>query len=142
MVDSKTTALSAITTPALEDLFYGVDDPGGTPASGQMTGVSVFGEMGGGKIGVDFVGSPAAGDLPIAQGVVDAHDPTDYEAIRKAEAEADLPNVPAWMKWDVETGQAYIDDNVTDLASAKVVMSGLLHMLFLMRDYHFPGLAD
>ena len=95
-----------------------------------------------GKIGVDFVGSPAGGDLAIAQGVIAAHDPTDYEAIRKADAEADLPNVPAWMKWDVETGKAYIDNNVTDLASAKVVMKGLLHMLFLMRDYHFPGLAD
>ena len=47
MADTKASALSAITTPALEDLFYGVDDPGGTPASGQMTGVSVFGEMGG-----------------------------------------------------------------------------------------------
>ena len=111
-------------------------------AAGLSVHIEGVAQVVGGKIGVDFVGSPAAGDLPIAQGVVDAHDPTDYEAIRKAEAEADLPNVPAWMKWDVETGQAYIDDNVTDLASAKVVMSGLLHMLFLMRDYHFPGLAD
>ena len=94
------------------------------------------------KIGVDFVGSPITGDLAIAQGVIAAHDPTDYEAIRKADAEADLPNVPAWMKWDVETGKAYIDENVTDLASARAAMKGLMHMLFLMRDYHFPGLAD
>lgn len=33
MADSKTTALSELTNPAFTDLLYGVDDPGGTPAS-------------------------------------------------------------------------------------------------------------
>lgn len=37
----KITALTENTSPALEDLLYGVDDPGGTPASRKMTVQSV-----------------------------------------------------------------------------------------------------
>lgn len=40
MADTKATALSAF-TPVLTDLLYGVDDPGGTPASGKLTLTSV-----------------------------------------------------------------------------------------------------
>ena len=36
MADTKTTALAAF-TPVLADLLYGVDDPGGSPDSGQFT---------------------------------------------------------------------------------------------------------
>lgn len=36
MADAKVTALSGF-TPVLTDLVYGVDDPGGTPASGKLT---------------------------------------------------------------------------------------------------------
>lgn len=38
MADSKLTALSALSVPALEDLLYAVDDPSGTPASAKVTG--------------------------------------------------------------------------------------------------------
>lgn len=41
MADTKTTGLSAF-TPVLTDLVYGVDDPGGTPASGKLTLQSVM----------------------------------------------------------------------------------------------------
>ena len=36
MADSKLTALSEISVPALEDLLYLVDDPAGTPVSNKM----------------------------------------------------------------------------------------------------------
>ena len=38
MADSKLTALSEISVPALEDLLYVVDDPSGTPVSNKVTG--------------------------------------------------------------------------------------------------------
>jgi len=42
MVDSKLTALTALTTPAPEDLLYIVDDPSGTPAERKVTLADVF----------------------------------------------------------------------------------------------------
>lgn len=41
MPDQKLTALSAF-TPVATDIIYGVDDPGGSPASGKLTLQSVF----------------------------------------------------------------------------------------------------
>ena len=41
MADTKVTALTAF-TPVLTDIIYGVDDPGGTPASGKLTLTSVL----------------------------------------------------------------------------------------------------
>lgn len=41
MADSKVTALTALTTPADEDLLYTVDDPAGTPVSKKITWTSI-----------------------------------------------------------------------------------------------------
>jgi hypothetical protein len=41
MADTKLTALTANTTPALTDILYIVDDPGGTPASQKVTLTSI-----------------------------------------------------------------------------------------------------
>lgn len=43
MADTKLTALTEISVPALEDLYYIVDDPGGTPASNKITGYRLGG---------------------------------------------------------------------------------------------------
>lgn len=43
MADQKLTALSEISVPALEDLFYVVDDPAGTPVSNKITGYRMGG---------------------------------------------------------------------------------------------------
>lgn len=43
MADSKLTALGEISVPALEDLFYTVDDPAGTPVSNKVTGYRLGG---------------------------------------------------------------------------------------------------
>jgi hypothetical protein len=43
MVDSKLTALTALSTPAGEDLFYVVDDPSGTPTGKKITLTDLLG---------------------------------------------------------------------------------------------------
>ena len=43
MADTKASALTELTTPALEDLLYIVDDPSGTPTSKRVTLANVFG---------------------------------------------------------------------------------------------------
>lgn len=45
MADTKLTALSEISVPALEDLLYTVDDPSGTPVSNRITAARLFGAM-------------------------------------------------------------------------------------------------
>lgn len=46
MADTKVTALSEISVPALEDLLYLVDDPSGTPVSQKVTLARVLGVVG------------------------------------------------------------------------------------------------
>jgi hypothetical protein len=43
VADSKLTALTEISVPALEDLFYTVDDPSGTPVGNKITGTRLGG---------------------------------------------------------------------------------------------------
>jgi hypothetical protein len=45
MADSKLTALSEVSVPALEDLLYLVDDPSGTPVSNKVTAQRLLGQM-------------------------------------------------------------------------------------------------
>lgn len=45
MADSKISALTALTTPASEDLLVVIDDPSGTPTSKKMTLQSLFGAV-------------------------------------------------------------------------------------------------
>lgn len=46
MADTKLTGLSELSIPSLEDLFYTVDDPGGTPISNKLTAARMLGEGG------------------------------------------------------------------------------------------------
>ena len=51
------------------------------------------------QVAVDFIGEPSQDDLDTAQAVIDAHDATDYEAIRQAQADTDAANIPGWASW-------------------------------------------
>ena len=48
-----------------------------------------------GQVGVDFVSEPTAQDITDAQAVIDAHDPTDFEALAKQMAQTRLQNAKA-----------------------------------------------
>lgn len=56
--------------------------------------------------------------------------------VAQEQARVDLGAVPAWMKtFTAAQAEAYIETNVTTLASAKVVLKIMAKMLVLMRDH-------
>lgn len=61
MADTKTTALTAMTTPVGTDLIYVVDDPGGTPASQKLTFANAWTNYY--KVQADTLYQPLDGDL-------------------------------------------------------------------------------
>lgn len=80
-----------------------------------------------------------------AQAVLDAHDPdvlTDAQqaAAREARAETDAANIPGWARWTETEVLDYIDTNVTDLASAKVVLTAMARLLVALRNKQWPNL--
>ncbi len=58
----------------------------------------------------------------------------------RSEARAQVQNIPNWATWtEVETLD-HIDTNVTDLASAKVVIRAMARMLIALRNERWPDL--
>lgn len=49
-------------------------------------------------------------------------------------AKDDFENAPGWSTWTAAEAAAWIDANVTDLASAKVAMSGMARAIVRLRD--------
>jgi hypothetical protein len=51
-------------------------------------------------------------------------------------AQENLPNLPNWVKnWTPDEMEAYVETNVTDLASAKLVLQKLAWLCGALRDY-------
>lgn len=75
-----------------------------------------------------------------------AHQPTQAEldAIAKQQAldvaslqaKTDFATIPAWMRTGTaEQGEAWIETNVTNLATAKVALKNLVRVIVLLRDF-------
>lgn len=78
--------------------------------------------------------------------VVDAHDPdalTAGQAALAASADADTraKAIPGWAQWDEQQAIDYINETVTDLASAKTVLVAMARLLVAQRDALWPGLG-
>lgn len=89
---------------------------------------------------------PAEGDEALAQAALDAHDPDaltpEQAALRVAEdAPARAAAIPGWATWDEAQAVAYIENNVKDLASAKVVLIAMARVLVALRDAQWPLLG-
>ena len=56
------------------------------------------------------------------------------ELINKLQTKKAVAKIPGWCEWTAEQAEAYIEKNVTDLASAKTVMKKMAQMLILLRD--------
>jgi len=96
----------------------------------------------------------AAGELPAEQQeiisqVIAQHDPTikteeqiadERKVAAKAGAENIAAAIPGWAHWTETEVLAYIDGNVTDLASAKVVLKALARMVVALRNAEWPHL--
>jgi hypothetical protein len=48
--------------------------------------------------------------------------------------------LPGWATWTAQETEDYIDTNVTDLASAKVVLKALAKAIVALRNARWPGL--
>ena len=49
----------------------------------------------------------------------------------------ELRNVPNWAKWSMAETVSYIDENVTDLQSAKVVLKNMAKIIIALRNRVF-----
>lgn len=98
MADTKLTALSAF-TPVRTDLLYGVDDPGGTPASGKLTIA-------------DALGLATAADVAIADagGIITADDVED--ALQEIATNVDT----------LDTNLSTLTTNYNETAAVRVVV--------------------
>ena len=56
------------------------------------------------------------------------------DLINKLEAKKGIADLPGWCDWTANQVETYIEDNVTDLASAKIVLKKMAQMLVLLRD--------
>lgn len=77
MADTKLTALTALTTPSLDDLIYTVDDPAGTPASRKTTIAELMTAT-----GLLHTAGPADGNQTMAVGVMYVTNISGYTADR------------------------------------------------------------
>ncbi len=63
-------------------------------------------------------------------------EPVENQAVRRAES------VPGWATWSEPDTLAWIDENVTDLASAKQALRAMSRMVIALRDAQWPGLGE
>lgn len=88
---------------------------------------------------------PQDGDEDAAADVLAAHDPAEQtpEQValdRAMRAPARVKDVPGWATWDEAQAVAYIENNVKDLPSAKIVLVAMARLLVALRDAQWPGL--
>jgi len=55
-------------------------------------------------------------------------------------AETDIENIPGWASWTEAQAVAWIEANVTDLASAKAALTAMARLLVALRNKQFPEL--
>lgn len=75
-----------------------------------------------------------------ADAIVAAHDPVDYATIWQDAAAGDFAaDAPAWSGMSPGEMEQWIEDNVTDLGSAKVAMGKMALAIGYLADRVFPG---
>ena len=88
---------------------------------------------------IDYSRKLTAQEQSTADAVVAAHDPNgllprEEDEITAKEAKQSFRNMPQWATLTPQEADQYIDDNVNDLASAKVVLRKMAIMLMHLRD--------
>jgi len=89
--------------------------------------------------------APAAVDEQV-QTLAAAHDPAQLTVMQAAlAAAAGAPDraraIPGWATWDETQALDYIAANVTDLASAKIVLAAMARIILALRDATWPALS-
>ena len=88
---------------------------------------------------IDYSRDLTAGEQSTADAIVTAHDPdgllpSEEDEVIAKEAKQNFRNMPQWATMTPQEADKYIDDNVNNLASAKVVLRKMAKMLMLLRD--------
>ena len=65
---------------------------------------------------------------------------TNTFSVEKATTNS-VRNIPGWASWDEATALQWVDDNVTDLQSAKTAIKAITRMMLALRDETWPNLA-
>jgi hypothetical protein len=86
-------------------------------------------------------------DQPEVKKIIKAHkyvDPEIYEQkLRelRTKSEESAKQIQGWAKWNEQQAVEYIEQNVTDLKSAKIVLKAMARMLLALRDKSFPNIV-
>lgn len=56
------------------------------------------------------------------------------DLINKFVAEKNIAQIPGWAMWDADQAKQYIENNVTDLESAKQVLKKMAQIIIFLRD--------
>jgi hypothetical protein len=62
------------------------------------------------------------------------------EALQK-KSDDSARNIPGWAKWSERQALDYIEQNVTDLESAKAVLKAMARMILALRDKSFQNIV-
>ncbi len=95
---------------------------------------------------VRLFGDDVADRAADIQAIIDAHEPDplyfaeDRARQRREGAEGNAAAIPGWATWTADESVAWIDANVTDLASAKQALRAMARMIVAMRDQMWPEL--
>lgn len=105
----------------------------------------------GADITVHLLRQPTPAEQTLIAETLAAHDPAsktpeqiaaEQAAAVEAAADTQAANIPGWATWDEATALAYITNNVTDLASAKVVLLAMARLLVALRNKTWPNLEE
>lgn len=113
----------------------------------KVSGISTQGN----KIIVHFLVAPTQQEIDAVAQIIDDHDYTQLTASQIAEiaenqvstsADTLAANIPGWATWTEQETLDYITNNVTDLASAKVVLLAMARLLVALRNKTWPNLQE
>lgn len=99
-----------------------------------------------GWVRVHLAGEATEEDEAAVKALAAAHDPEVLTAEQQARAQARAAPerarlIPGWAVWDEDEAVEWINSHVTDLASAKQVLTAMARMLVALRDAQWPGLT-
>jgi len=111
----------------------------------KIAGISGQGD----RVTVHFLVAPSEAEIAAARAIVEAHNAADLTPEQAAAARADAVRaaadgqaaaIPGWARWTEAEVLAWLDTNVTDLASAKAALKAMARMLVALRNAQWPHL--
>ena len=74
--------------------------------------------------------------------ILAAHDPVDAQKEVEESSITAAKSIPGWATWDEAKALDYIESEVIDLKSAKVVLAAMARLLIALRNKQWPDLQE